>query len=98
MEPGFIYRNDWSKDDTRGFMANINSLESRNALEALKEKNPELAKLCEGKSLRKQIMLAGRAHPAVMAAVAENVLQYALLALQDREHLKYSPFKNLASA
>ena len=98
VEPGFIYRNDWSKDDTRGFMANINSLESRNALEALKEKNPELVTLCKDRSLREQIMLAGRAHPAVMAAVAEFVLQHALLALQDPENLKYHPFKDLASA
>ena len=98
VEPGFIYRNDWSKDDTRGFMANINSLESRNALEALKEKNPELVKLCNNSSLREQIMLAGRAHPAAMAAVAEFVLQHALLALRDPANLKYHPFKDLASA
>ena len=98
VEPGFIYRNDWSKDDTRGFMADINTTESRNALEALKEKNPELEKLCKDRSLREQIMLAGRAHPAVMAAVAEFVLQHALLALLEPEHLKYHPFKDLASA
>ena len=98
VEPGFIYRNDWSKDDTRGFMADINSLESRNALEALKEKNPELVTLCKGRSFREQIMLAGRAHPAVMAAVAEFALQHALFALQDPEILKYHPFKDLASA
>ncbi len=98
VEPGFIYRNDWSKDDTRGFMADIKSPESRNILENLKERNPELAHLCKGESLREQIMLAGRAHPAVMAAVAEFVLQHAAIALLQPEHLKYHPFKDLANA
>ena len=98
VEPGFIYRNDWSKDDTRGFMADINSPESRNALEALKEKNPMLAKLCKGMNLYEQIMLAGRAHPAVMSAVATFVVQQAAAALQQPEFLKYHPFKDLAKA
>ena len=77
VEPGFIYRNDWSRDDTRGMMADINSDESRRALEELKARDGALAAKCEGKSLREQIMLAGRAHPAVMAAVAEFVLEKA---------------------
>ena len=98
VEPGFIYRNDWSKDDTRGFMADINSSESRNALEALKEKNPMLAKLCEGKKLYEQIMLAGRAHPAAMSAVATFVVQQAAAALRQPEYLKHHPFKDLAKA
>ena len=77
VEPGFIFRNDWSKDDTNGFMADINSPESRKALDELKAKNPDLAARCEGKGLREQIMLAGRAHPAGMAAAAEFVLEEA---------------------
>ena len=52
VEPGFIFRNDWSKDDTNGFMADINSPESRKALDELKAKNPDLAAQCEGKTLR----------------------------------------------
>ena len=40
VEPGFIFRNDWSKDDTHGFMADIRSPASRDALDRLKEKNP----------------------------------------------------------
>ena len=37
VEPGFIYRNDWSKDDTRGFMADVGSDASRAAMDALME-------------------------------------------------------------
>ena len=77
VEPGFIYRNDWSPDDTRGMMADINSEESRHALDVLKQNDPAFAAKCEGKSLREQIMLAGRAHPAGIAAVAEFALSEA---------------------
>ncbi|MBP5786336.1 MAG: hypothetical protein J6Y19_00740, partial [Kiritimatiellae bacterium] len=96
VEPGFIFRNDWSKDDTHGFMADIHSEESLKALEDLKAKNPQLRTACEGMTLREQIMLAGRAHPAGMAAVAEFVLERAVeLALRpNRNH----PFQDLAAA
>ena len=98
VEPGFIFRNDWSKDDTNGFMADINSPESRKALDELKAKNPDLAARCEGKGLREQIMLAGRAHPAGMAAAAEFVLEEAVrLALQP-DRMKNHPFADLAKA
>ncbi len=78
VEPGFIYRNDWSKDDTRGYMANINSPESKEALDKLKKNNPALAEKCAGKDLRAQILLAGRAHPAAMAAASELVIERAM--------------------
>ncbi|MBQ6246150.1 MAG: hypothetical protein IJK04_04735, partial [Kiritimatiellae bacterium] len=98
VEPGFIFRNDWSKDDTNGFMADINSPESWKALDELKAKNPDLAARCEGKTLREQIMLAGRAHPAGMAAAAEFVLEEAVrLALQP-DRMKNHPFADLAKA
>ena len=77
VEPGFIYRNDWSTDDTRGFMADVNSAESRAALGALKEKDPAFAAACEGKTVREQILLAGRAHPAAMAAASELLIEEA---------------------
>ena len=83
VEPGFIYRNDWSPDDTRGLMADINSDESRRALEELKAKDPAFAEKCEGKTLREQIMLAGRAHPAGIAAVAEFALSEAARMVKD---------------
>jgi len=82
VEPGFIYRNDWSADDTRGLMADIDSDASRKALDDLKNSNPSFAKKCEGKSLREQIMLAGRAHPAGIAAVAEFALENAAQTLR----------------
>ena len=96
VEPGFIFRNDWSKDDTRGFMAQLDTPENRNLLESLKDRNPELAKSCAGKDLREQIMLAGRAHPAAMAAVAEFTLLEAVRALAQPEYIKHHPFKDLA--
>jgi hypothetical protein len=75
VEPGFIYRNDWSQDDTRGLMADPESPESLKELDHLKKCYPELARKCEGKSVRRQIMLAGLRHSAGMAAVAEFALQ-----------------------
>ena len=83
VEPGFIYRNDWSKDDTSGFLADVDSAASEAAMDALKQKNPALAEKCEGKSLREQILLAGRAHPAGMAAAAELLIQEAAKLVQE---------------
>ena len=77
VEPGFIYRNDWSKDDTHGYMADIHSPESHDALENLKLANHFLAEKCAGKDKRTQILLAGRAHPAAMAAASELLLEKA---------------------
>ena len=75
VEPGFIYRNDWSEDDTRGLMADPGSQASIKELDHLKECYSELARKCEGKPVREQIMLAGFSHSAGMAAVAEFALQ-----------------------
>ena len=87
VEPGFIFRNDWSRTDTRSLMADIDSEASRNALEDLKGRSDELKAKCDGKPLREQIMLAGRAHPACMAAVAEYILdEAARLAADDSAH------------
>ena len=83
VEPGFIYRNDWSKDDTSGFMADINSKASLDALKELKDKDPAFAGRCAGKSVREQILLAGRAHPAGMAAAAELLVQEAAKLVQE---------------
>ena len=55
VEPGFIYRNDWSTDDTSGFMADVDAAEGT----------------------REQILLAGRSHPAGVAAAAELLIQEA---------------------
>ena len=98
VEPGFTYRNDWSPDDTRGLMADINSAESRAALEELKKKDPAFAEKCEGKSLRDQIMLAGRAHPAGIAAVAEFALAEAAQMVKNGKIPSNHSFGPLAKA
>ena len=101
VEPGFIFRNDWSLDDPRGFMADINSDKSKEALRILKQQNPELAQKCEGKSLREQIMLAGRAHPAAMAAASEYMLEKAVavaLGTNDKNERVSGSVANLAKA
>ncbi|MBQ9432075.1 MAG: hypothetical protein IJU44_11055 [Kiritimatiellae bacterium] len=88
VEPGFIYRNDWSKDDTRGFMADIDSQASRDALKELQDKDPAFAEKCKGKSRREQILIAGRAHPAGMAAATELLIEEAakLVLAADKEN------------
>ncbi len=77
VEPGFIYRSDWSTEDTCGFMADVDSPESEAALEELKNADPAFAAKCEGKTAREQIMLAGRAHPAALSATAAFLVEEA---------------------
>ncbi len=78
VEPGFISRNDWSVDDTRGLMADLWSDKNLAALNRLVRHNPALAAKRNAHppaSMRELAMLAGRAHPAGIAAVAEFILQ-----------------------
>ena len=75
VEPGFLCKKDWSTIDTLGMMTDFESQESLEALEKLKQKHPDLAQKCATLSVRDQIMLFGRAHPAGMSAVAEFVLE-----------------------
>ncbi len=78
VEPGFISRSDWSVDDTRGMMADIWSDGNLAKLNRLVDKNPALRAKRDGQppaSTRELAMLAGRAHPAGVAAVAEFILQ-----------------------
>lgn len=97
VEPGFIYRNDWSADDTRGLMVDVDSPESKAALDELKAKDPAFAERCEGKSLREQIMLAGRAHPAAISAVAEFVLESAAHEAVKGKGVAGNPFETLVN-
>ena len=89
VEPGFICRRDWSKDDTRSMMADIDSPESHKALDDLKRDHPGLAAKCEGLGLRDQILLFGRAHPACMAAAAELLLEEGM---KDQDSAIYKAF------
>ena len=75
VEPGFIYKNDWSQNNTASLMLDFNSEASLKKLDDLKEKNPHLAQKCTNLSVRDQIMLFGRAHPAGFAAVADYMLE-----------------------
>ncbi len=75
VEPGFIYTNDWSRDDTRGLMQDFESSENREILEKLKEKHPSIAAECRDLPLKEQIMKFGRAHPACISAVAEFMIE-----------------------
>ncbi|MBQ7584850.1 MAG: hypothetical protein IJU40_01200 [Desulfovibrionaceae bacterium] len=75
VEPGFIYKNDWSLDDTKGMLVDFNSESSLKALEKIKQENPTLASKCEGKPVREQIMLCGRMHPAAMSAVTDYMIE-----------------------
>ena len=78
VEPGFIYRNDWSPDDTRGFMADIWSDDNKRSLDELVDRTPALRAKRDGNppaTRRDLAMAAGRAHPCGMAAVAECILE-----------------------
>ena len=78
VEPGFIYRNDWSPDDTHGFMADLWSPANRESLDQLVEQTPSLRAKRDGHppaTRRELAMAAGRAHPCGMAAVAERILE-----------------------
>ena len=75
VEPGFIYKNDWSFNDTKLMMETIDTPENRAALDTLKGQCPAIARKCAGLPLREQIMLFGRAHRAGMAAVADYMLE-----------------------
>jgi hypothetical protein len=79
VEPGFICKQDWSAKDTSSLFTDFDTLQSRDQLENLKYIYPGVAEKCEGKPLREQIMLFGRAHPAGIAAVADYMLEKAML-------------------
>ena len=98
VEPGFIFRNDWTADDTRGLMADINSEASRAELQALKDNDPDFARRCGDKPLREQIMLAGRAHSAGIAAVAEFLLEEAAKIVEQGQTRGNGPLFDLARA
>ena len=78
VEPGFIYRNDWSPDDTRNFMADIWSPANQASLDEFVDQTPSLRAKRDGNppaTRRELAMAAGRAHPCGMAAVAERILE-----------------------
>lgn len=78
VEPGFIYKNDWSLKDTISLSKEYDSEKSLEILNRLKEADPTLKEKCSGLSVRDQIMLCGYRHPAFMSAVAECIVEMEL--------------------
>ena len=78
VEPGFIFKNDWSPDDTRGLMADVFSADSLASLQKLIDNAPAGSKLKEAAdrnaSFRELGLLVGRSHPLGVAFAAEYVL------------------------
>ncbi len=91
VEPGFICKRDWSLDDTRSMMDDIDSVDSRKALDVLKLKYPGIAAKIGDLSQRDQILAFGRAHPACMAAVAELLLEEGM---NDPDSAIYKAFRD----
>ena len=81
VEPGFITRNDWSMDDTRGMLADIwadRNSTSPDSLDAVVSRSPKLKAMRDGQppaTRRELAMAAGRAYRGGMSAVADFVLQ-----------------------
>ena len=76
VEPGFIYRNDWSVDDTRGYMADVYSQECKAEMDRLIAKRPDLQLMrTMGVSYREIGLHVGRQHSAGIAFAAEFILQ-----------------------
>lgn len=102
VEPGFTYRNDWTADDTLGMMSDFRSDDSAEELNAILQRDPDLAGRCagDGKTLRDKIMLAGRAHHSGMAAVTEFAIEEAAKLVKSGVDLDASdnPFAKLAKA
>lgn len=75
VEPGFNYHHDWSLNDSRSLMQEWESEESIQILENLKKQNDKLREECGNLPLREQIMKCGYAHPAVISAVADFIIE-----------------------
>ena len=91
VEPGFITRNDWSLDDTRGMMADIWTPGNQRDLDDAIARSPKLQAMQNGQppaTRRELAMAAGRAYRGSMSAVADFVLQREL----------YNPGSTIAKA
>lgn len=78
VEPGFIFRNDWSRDDTRGLMADVFSEKSRADLQRIVDQAPAGSPLRAAAErnapIRELGFLVGRAHPLGVAFAAEYLI------------------------
>lgn len=90
VEPGFIYKNDWSLKDSISFSKEYDSEKSIQILNRLKAEDPKLEKACANLPIKEQIMLCGYRHPAVMSAIAESVIE---IGLQNKKSEIYKAFE-----
>lgn len=76
VEPGFIYKTDWSPKDSDSMMQDYMSQKSLDTLARLKEEDPALKAKCDScENIRDQILHCGYLHPAVMSAVADLIIE-----------------------
>ncbi|MBO4317066.1 MAG: hypothetical protein J5855_02130 [Mailhella sp.] len=75
VEPGFLYSDDWSANDTRMLLGRFDRDTAKRTLAKLERDHPAIAAQGKGKPFRERIMLFGRMHPAGMAAVADYMLE-----------------------
>ena len=78
VEPGFIYRNDWSQQDTSALQIDIRSQATMTSVNAFIAQSPTLAQQAQGKTDIEKGLLVGRAHPAGVAFATEYVLSQEL--------------------
>ena len=74
VEPGFIYHNDWSHNDTKALQIDIRSQATMTAVNTFIAQSPTLTQLAQGKTDIEKGLLVGRAHPAGVAFATEYVL------------------------
>ena len=75
VEPGFIYHNDWSPNDTRGLMNDIHSRKMMDSInDFIQNGSQALQDKTNGKSYLEKGLIIGRAHPAGIVFAAEYVL------------------------
>ena len=76
VEPGFIYHNDWSREDTGALKTNIHSREIKDAIENIINSSPTLKQTASSRQMSyiEKGLLVGRAHPAGIAFATEYVL------------------------
>jgi hypothetical protein len=93
VEPGFIYKNDWSLNDTKSLMMDYTSEESEKKLNEILAHNDELRNKCSKPdlTLRDKIMLCGNAHPACVSAVADYMIEEGM---KDKNSEIYKAFED----
>ena len=74
VEPGFIYHNDWSLNDTKALQIDIRSQATMAEINQIIAASPKLTAETNGKTDFEKGLIVGRAHPAGVAFATEYVL------------------------